>query len=69
MLTISKYVHNRTIRQNTPYCNGFWLLDGKQISDEDFDILYPIKGKFVSSSTELRFKGHCTDTRKVSEFS
>jgi hypothetical protein len=68
MLTITKYVANRTIRLNTPYCNGFWILEGKKITDAEFNKLYPIEGKFVSNETALRFKGHCTDPRKVTKF-
>ena len=65
--TIKEYLRIKQIRQNTPAIitdrGELRLLPGKEVTKEDFDLMYPVADRVVSFA--FRFKGDNPDGRVI----
>lgn len=68
MLTLTKFLHHKQIRTNTPFVIskgvGLWQINGG-ITEKEMEELYPINGTVINRQNKNFYKGENPDKTKV----
>ncbi len=70
-LTIERFLHNKDIRHKTTFVfsgkqnKGYWLLNGNQIPDKNFQQIFPLTHKGILTHAGLFPKGESPNSQQV----
>lgn len=68
MLTLTKYLQNKQIRNSTPFIIsngvGLWQINGG-ITEQEMERLYPITGTVINRQNNHFYKGENIDKTKI----
>jgi len=69
-MTHAEYCKNKSMRINTPFCvesdgTAYWIVNGKKITPERFNAIYPISGSLQTLWDKKYAKGENPDKRNL----